>query len=562
MKYISNNQKIDSAIAVFANAHGHKSKYTLYDSINKIIQEIFLQSFYLEDFSSQDLKDLKKYHLTDILTDIINFIQEKVLFSTAVTTSNVVWSTKNTQYENIMNSYNEYNNINNKYISSYKMKQIFNKQRNLLRKEYKLFRNPKNTNNINIEKISLININDEIKLFNDTYLNKLTSTKLKSIKLNNIKCDNDYSFHNTLQTNCQLTTKIKNDVEFNLNILKDFFYSDDDMYTVDIHYEIILNEIYIKYIDYYLSLMETENNFMLKTNFLIKEFKNSIEKEKLKQIYERNLFALRLIFFFKKNLLQSSMDHDNFWIHQLINKNTYDIELSFDNLDYPGIYVLFDLFDNKQRIHNIQNIKQLSLYENINIIKNYINNNFNDTSIINKFKREIMSNILDNMIKQKETSTSKILILFWCLNYNHLTIYLQSCRRGDINNEKPNIIKTSSDNINLIKSHKSKQLSDINNINKNKNYKINFNTVMNDIKKNKQIQNIVHNNAKISNTKKRKRCPNGEKRNKKTGICEKISMNNQLKNDSKISNTKKRKRCPNGEKRNKKTGICEKNKYK
>ena len=46
-------------------------------------------------------------------------------------------------------------------------------------------------------------------------------------------------------------------------------------------------------------------------------------------------------------------------------------------------------------------------------------------------------------------------------------------------------------------------------------------------------------------TKKRSRCPNGTRKNNKTGTC---------KNKSKIQ----RKRCPNGTHKNKKTGNCEK----
>lgn len=46
---------------------------------------------------------------------------------------------------------------------------------------------------------------------------------------------------------------------------------------------------------------------------------------------------------------------------------------------------------------------------------------------------------------------------------------------------------------------------------------------------------------------KQKRCPNGTRRNKKTGECENKNKN------------KKIKRCPNGTHRNKKTGECEKN---
>ena len=53
---------------------------------------------------------------------------------------------------------------------------------------------------------------------------------------------------------------------------------------------------------------------------------------------------------------------------------------------------------------------------------------------------------------------------------------------------------------------------------------------------------------------KKKRCPNGTRKNKKTGNCE-------PKNKT-INNHQVNKRCPNGTRRNKKTGNCEENKRK
>jgi hypothetical protein len=51
-----------------------------------------------------------------------------------------------------------------------------------------------------------------------------------------------------------------------------------------------------------------------------------------------------------------------------------------------------------------------------------------------------------------------------------------------------------------------------------------------------------------------KRCPNGTRRNKKTGHCESTKQ----KSPSVLSVKLKKKRCPNGTRRNKKTGACEK----
>ena len=53
--------------------------------------------------------------------------------------------------------------------------------------------------------------------------------------------------------------------------------------------------------------------------------------------------------------------------------------------------------------------------------------------------------------------------------------------------------------------------------------------------------------------KKSTRCPNGTRRNKKTGKCDHAKR--ELK---KYEKQKKSTRCPNGTRRNKKTGKCEK----
>jgi len=55
-------------------------------------------------------------------------------------------------------------------------------------------------------------------------------------------------------------------------------------------------------------------------------------------------------------------------------------------------------------------------------------------------------------------------------------------------------------------------------------------------------------NTKSATKKQRKRCPNGTRRNKKSGKCE----------TAKKGKKQQRKRCPNGTRRNKKSGKCEK----
>ena len=54
----------------------------------------------------------------------------------------------------------------------------------------------------------------------------------------------------------------------------------------------------------------------------------------------------------------------------------------------------------------------------------------------------------------------------------------------------------------------------------------------------------------------KKRCPNGTRRNKISGLCESITK---TKIKRKTSDKKKLPRCPNGTRRNKKNGNCEAN---
>jgi len=65
----------------------------------------------------------------------------------------------------------------------------------------------------------------------------------------------------------------------------------------------------------------------------------------------------------------------------------------------------------------------------------------------------------------------------------------------------------------------------------------------------KQVPKNIENNLN-TNVPKLKRCPNGTRRNKTSGICEKKTI-------KKKNKTEKLPRCPNGTRRNKSTKKCE-----
>ena len=88
------------------------------------------------------------------------------------------------------------------------------------------------------------------------------------------------------------------------------------------------------------------------------------------------------------------------------------------------------------------------------------------------------------------------------------------------------------------------------------------------------IIDIPYSPKKKPTPKKRTRCPNGTRRNKKTGNCDaktkKIDVKTKKRRKVKLiivkklspkvkteKSKKERKRCPNGTRRNKKTGNCE-----
>ena len=56
-----------------------------------------------------------------------------------------------------------------------------------------------------------------------------------------------------------------------------------------------------------------------------------------------------------------------------------------------------------------------------------------------------------------------------------------------------------------------------------------------------------------------KRCPNGTRKNKITGLCEPIATNSIKKEKEPLKQKTKSKRCPNGTRKNKISGLCEKN---
>ena len=67
---------------------------------------------------------------------------------------------------------------------------------------------------------------------------------------------------------------------------------------------------------------------------------------------------------------------------------------------------------------------------------------------------------------------------------------------------------------------------------------------LNKEKRKLELSKIVPRRSSRNALKKRPRCPNGTRKNEKTGHCEKKSE-------------KTRKRCPNGSRKNKKSGKCE-----
>ena len=67
---------------------------------------------------------------------------------------------------------------------------------------------------------------------------------------------------------------------------------------------------------------------------------------------------------------------------------------------------------------------------------------------------------------------------------------------------------------------------------------------LNKEKRKLELSKVVPRRSSRFASKKRSRCPNGTRKNQKSGKCEKKSE-------------KTRKRCPNGTRKNKKTGNCQ-----
>lgn len=79
-------------------------------------------------------------------------------------------------------------------------------------------------------------------------------------------------------------------------------------------------------------------------------------------------------------------------------------------------------------------------------------------------------------------------------------------------------------------------------------------TLIEPIKVKPERKNITKAKVKV----KSKRCPNGTRKNKITGLCESILTTSVIKENKPLKQKTKAKRCPNGTRKNKITGLCEK----
>lgn len=378
----------------------------------------------------------------------------------------------------------------------------------------------------------------------------------------------------------------------------------------------------------YEACLEDTQNISTKSNYLkntlqIAEFKsvffnfekikNKITKKNTKRdknintiinYIKRNLFAAQLLvdmyefilidFTFKNDNRNSENKNEKYWAYQYVDSEVHDTILQLrGNIDFIekkginfGLTEILNVKNNKRSIafdkifqelieqekkkrRILHKIKQLDICNNQEDILNG-NENENENEKVINVKKKIAKHILTNICHYKMTSTAEIIMLYWCLNYKHLTLYQFACRKWNlIENERLNLIESPSylKSIGQIKND-TENNNKINQILKSKIDKIKLKRKRISIKKTSKPLNKTsspQSNKKPAKTKLR-RCPKGTKQNKITGNCD-IIQKRSLKRTSSIkkpslqsnkNKTKtKRQRCPKGTKRNKITGKCE-----
>lgn len=614
MKYKSNNAILDSNAVSFVYAHGRTlSDETIFKCFEKVINTL----------------PFKKSH-KKMIEDLEQFTVEKVLYTSSVSSGSIAFTAHYTSkqtssiIENIQLIQNNYAKCESD-VSSKNMETYFRKNRKILRENYlNLF------DRLNLQKIS-----DDIKDFNKMY-KKINKNGLKEFNITK-NTKKKYSYNNIHNNEIEIPDNLEEIMEFNRKQIYKYFTSNVDPLTF-----VSLKKVY-EAILYNPKILDT--NKKLRKSLMIPEYEsNNIIKRKFKSLTFNKTTALKYINRNNSAIqilenLPKQKDYENFnnyknnnvWFHQLINKTVYNTHLTLQPHDKDneikynvrGVHTLFNV-QNKKKLSDNKLLKNDDLQSCLdNIHKMNVCNNFKsepehitellkkkklhskkDDLMIETNKKMLKDKLLNKICNFKIASTAEIIMLYWCFNYQHLTLYQHTCRGWTTENlkEKINRIQTpSSMNISKIKLNSSNlnKLNQINNkmIERVKEHRPRSKTSKRSSfmtkkkssphKTKKIIKGTSSNKSTAKVKTKKQRCPNDTRRNKITGNCDPIKRKNPtpLKRTSapiptKSSSSKrtptplkktstslkkrtptqsnKKKRCQNGTRRNKKTGECEK----
>ena len=614
-KYRSNDKLLNSAISVFMNSHSRTINNTMFNNVETIFTAV------------------KIPNLREKMADFKRYVKETVLVASAVSPNSLYVFTEGSDARisspalNVKSVFEKYTTISSKKrrITSKLMKENFKESRVILKN---LEHSREKTEEM------FVRYNKHLKKWNQ--INELDDKKaLSELKISVVpNAVSNYSYHNF--TTKKYSSNVKKTLDTNKKELMNIFEpkieekeKDELLRIIDL-YGVWLRDFEGKTFENF--LQDTCDGdvdiFMNKYKIpskhrLIFKSRNDVKIDKIKLYYKTIIKLLNTsteIYFYH---MHDDVQNNTVWYHELIDERALDRAYSLSRPSSEsersdalyGLNILFNYADGQQISNSVPYkptgnetgpVESDVTYRNQNLCELNIMSKMLGLSSVqqtqDKYKQDLIRICISRICGNKVSNLSEILVLFWSLNYEHVTLYIHGCRGGSQDNRdykletsstpNNNYVRPNSTELRRIEEHYEKRINDYKKTKKSKKSKSSKRSTKLRNKTSSSEGWITSKNATIkrksvtkwqpitqrkmsssskgfTRTKESKRCPNGQKRNKDTGNCEpkikkwKVVQNRDKTSSSKRSRsitstgTKKHKRCPNGQRRNKSTGNCE-----
>ena len=598
-KYNSSRTPLDSAAVVFTSGHGTTINPKLFNVIYSRVRRI------QEDVNLNGSKNEGPIYY---FGEIIKFIREKVLYSTSVGPNTFArMSTGSMNKFSLISLYislgfQKYQDKSNKEnINSKDLKAKFKYMRKKLRSETQ-------KNLIDVYYNKIIEINNNLEKINSTYKTSLRKIKVGEIKENDEVLDEkvDYAYYDYSKKKVDL--KLDETLKYNNNHIKSYFNDEVELDIERIEFLIKEYSNVIKKDKSKFSLKKLKNIFgkksvpkeMERLQLSEEDMRKANKRKLIMPIINRNMDLLKLlekikinnsIYFIYEDYLNSYI-----WYHHVINDKTLDTYLSLnpkedERTDFDvnyGLNQIFNYYDKKNQRNPNEYIPNGKETGKIDQDYEFRNQQFCKMSKINlkvrnrnkssreiAFKEKLANVLIKEICEDKLTTVSSILMLYWCLNYEHLTLFVSSCRGNSQSNiaYKLNSSTTVKPLINMKERMQNVSAIERNNIDRLNKFKQNeLDRLRVKSKSRSKVESKSKSKLSVKSKSKSKLSVKSKPKSK-LSVKSKLSLKSKpksklrvksksksklsVKSKSKSNYEKKKSNCPKGSRRNKITGKCE-----